>query len=109
MIADRSTNPVFDAKGWWTASEHPGQLLTAAAAFLVAASAALLHFDGSHPGVNGPDHRMSDVVFFLHIHQRLSGAVSSKGRNLPATASRARKMRERTVPIGQFMTPAISS
>jgi hypothetical protein len=35
--------------------------------------------------------------------------VPSSGRNSAAIDSRARKMRDRTVPIGQFITFAISS
>jgi hypothetical protein len=39
----------------------------------------------------------------------LSFRVSSSGRNRAAIASRALKIRDRTVPIGQFMMLAISS
>ena len=45
----------------------------------------------------------------LQPYQRVPSRVSSKGRSRAAMASRARKMRERTVPMGQFMTSAISS
>ncbi len=52
-------------------------------------------------------------VFTLHcpvpIHQRSPSRVPSSGRNRSAIASRARKIRERTVPIGQFITLLISS
>ena len=52
-------------------------------------------------------------VVELHIHvshyQRTSSRVPKSGRSLSAIASRARKIRERTVPIGQFITAAISS
>lgn len=47
-------------------------------------------------------------LFAYGYHLR-STEVSSNGRNFSATASRARKMRERTVPIGQLITTAISS
>ena len=42
-------------------------------------------------------------------HHRLPLWRSSKGLTLAEIASRARKIRERTVPIGQFMAAAISS
>ena len=45
---------------------------------------------------------------FAHHHLR-SFSVPSSGRSSAAIASRARKIRERTVPIGQFITLAISS
>ena len=45
---------------------------------------------------------------FVHHHLR-SLSVPSSGRSSAAIASRARKIRERTVPIGQFITLAISS
>ena len=38
-----------------------------------------------------------------------SFSVPNSGRSSAAIASRARKIRERTVPIGQFITLAISS
>ena len=44
----------------------------------------------------------------VHHHLRFS-SVPSSGRNSAAIDSRARKMRDRTVPIGQFITLAISS
>ena len=83
-------------------------LATAATLFVTTAAAALGNLDMCTVGVHRTDHGADRARFALH-HQRRSGAVSSKGRSLPATASRARKMRERTVPIGQFMMPAISS
>ena len=43
-----------------------------------------------------------------HYHLR-SLSVPKSGRNCSAIASRARKIRERTVPTGQFITLAISS
>ena len=45
----------------------------------------------------------------LALHQRLPDWFSSMGLTLAEIASRARKIRERTVPIGQFITSAISS
>ncbi len=42
-------------------------------------------------------------------YQRLPDWFSSMGLTLAEIASRARKIRERTVPIGQFITSAISS
>jgi hypothetical protein len=43
-------------------------------------------------------------------YQRLlSGVFSNKGFNFNEMVSRALKIRERTVPIGQFITVAISS
>ena len=45
---------------------------------------------------------------FSHHHLR-SFSVPKSGRSSAAIASRARKIRERTVPTGQFITLAISS
>src|SRR6185312_1789261 len=42
-------------------------------------------------------------------HTSDTSPPSSNGRNFWSIASRARKMRERTVPIGQFIASAISS
>ena len=42
-------------------------------------------------------------------YQRFPSLASMCGRRRSAMASRARKIRERTVPIGQFMASAISS
>ena len=42
-------------------------------------------------------------------YQRSPSRVSSSGRSRAAMASRALKIRERTVPIGQFISSAISS
>ena len=47
--------------------------------------------------------------YFRTHYQRLPDWFSSKGLILEEIASRALKMRERTVPIGQFMTSEISS
>jgi hypothetical protein len=49
------------------------------------------------------------VMSLTAAYHRRSAAVSSRGRNFSATASRARKIRERTVPIGQLIASAISS
>jgi len=43
------------------------------------------------------------------VHQRSPSRVPSKGRSRVAIASRALKIRDRTVPIGQFINSAISS
>ena len=42
-------------------------------------------------------------------HGSLTFASDNSGRSFSSIASRARKMRERTVPIGQFIFSAISS
>ena len=53
------------------------------------------------------------VVDLVGAHGRLRSRValslSTKGRSSTSMASRARKMRERTVPMGQFIFAAISS
>ena len=51
------------------------------------------------------------LIHFIHLltYQRLPDWLSSKGLTLAEIASRARKIRDRTVPIGQLMTSAISS
>jgi hypothetical protein len=51
-------------------------------------------------------HSPPGVIFH---HHRSPSRVSSSGRSRAAIASRALKIRERTVPIGQFMSWAISS
>lgn len=43
------------------------------------------------------------------IYQRSPSRVSKRGLRREAMASRARKMRDRTVPMGQFITSEISS
>ena len=53
------------------------------------------------------DHRYRFLP--IHLYQRLPVWWLSKGLTLAEIASRARKIRERTVPIGQFITAAISS
>jgi len=47
--------------------------------------------------------------FLFHAHHLLFSLVPNNGRKFVATTSRARKMRDLTVPIGQFITDAISS
>jgi len=51
------------------------------------------------------------LIHFIHLltYQRLPDWLSSSGLTLAEMASRARNMRERTVPMGQSMTSAISS
>ena len=46
--------------------------------------------------------------FFFHIYRLLPFLVSNNGRRFSATASRALKILDLTVPIGQFITLAIS-
>ena len=53
--------------------------------------------------------RQPHGILAFRCYHRLFSGVSSKGRNSAAMASRARNIRERTVPIGQFMRRAISS
>jgi hypothetical protein len=91
-------------------TEHLGQLLPAAAAlFMATATAALLYLDFGLNTVDCPNHASNCQIQSRHAYQRLFSEVSRSGRNLAATDSRARKIRERTVPMGQFMMPAISS
>src|SRR5208283_6232084 len=61
-----------------------------------------------HPQRNFLRRQLRPSVEFAHYHLR-SLSVPSSGRSSAAIASRARKIRERTVPIGQFITLAISS
>ena len=53
------------------------------------------------------------IVHGIHLsvtpYQRLPDCLSSKGLTRCEMASRARKIRERTVPMGQSMAAAISS
>lgn len=101
---------IIDPIGLLARAEHLGEVLAAAAAFFVAATAtALLHFDDRLPAIQGAHHAADRTDLILHCYHRRSGAVSRRGRSLAATASRARNMRERTVPMGQFMICAISS
>lgn len=101
---------IIDSIGLLARAEHLGEVLAATTAFLMATAAtALLHFDDSLPAIQGAHHAADRTDLILHSYHRRSGAVSRRGRNLAATASRARNMRERTVPMGQFMICAISS
>ena len=109
-LADRCATGVFDQIGFWAAAEHLGQLLSATAARLMATTAAaVFDFDHSLRAFQRTDDALDRAGFALHAYHRRSGAVSSKGRSFAATASRARNIRERTVPMGQSMMPAISS
>lgn len=93
-----------------SATEHLRQALTSTAPLLVApATAACLDFNDGLIAVYRANNGADSTHLLIHAYHRRSGAVSSKGRSLAATASRARKMRERTVPIGQSMIAAISS
>lgn len=47
--------------------------------------------------------------FLLHLHHLVFSLVPNSGRRLLAIASRALKILDRTVPIGQSITDAISS
>src|SRR6185369_1053653 len=92
------------------AAQHLRQALASTAPLLVAsAAAACLDFNDGLIAVYRANNGADSAHLLIHIYHRRSGAVSSKGRSLAATASRARKMRERTVPIGQSMMAAISS
>jgi hypothetical protein len=57
--------------------------------------------------VHLPVHQCRYILF--HLHHLLSSLVPSKGRRLAAIASRALNILDRTVPIGQSITAAISS
>lgn len=110
-IAHLGSDVVADPIGLGGRAEHLGQALPAATALLMtAATAALGDLDHCIAAVDSADDRLYRTLAFAHAgYQRLSEATSSKGRNFAATASRARKIRERTVPIGQFIMVAISS
>ena len=49
------------------------------------------------------------ALFISVPHHRLPDWFSSRGRTFAEMASRARKIRDRTVPMGQSMAVAISS
>lgn len=109
-VANPRSDRVIRLVGFWTATKHLGQLLPAAAAlFVTAPTASLLDFNKGNAAIKGANDATNGDLFRRHGYQRLSGAVSSNGRSFAATASRARKIRERTVPIGHFMISAISS
>jgi hypothetical protein len=58
------------------------------------------------------ERRSSDGVptfFIITPYQRLLVCLSSKGLILAEMASRARKIRDRTVPMGQSIATEISS
>lgn len=110
FISDLRSDPIIDAISLGAAAEHLRQLLATATPFFVtAATTAVLDLDDGLPTIQRPNDRRDGARLPMLAHQRRSGAISSSGRNLAATASRARKMRERTVPIGQSMMLAISS
>jgi len=109
-LADRRAKRIIDAKRARPASEHPAQILAAAPPrFMAAAATARIHHHLGLISVQRADHAAHRAAPLFHAHQRRSGAVSSRGRRRKARVSRARKIRERTVPIGQSMMPAISS
>lgn len=109
-VTDPRAGRVVDPICLVSAAEHLRQALTATASLLVApAAAAGLDFNDGLTAVHRTNNGADGAHFLIHTYHRRSGAVSSKGRSLAATASRARKMRERTVPIGQSMMAAISS
>ena len=109
-IADVGANRIFNKVGFLAATEHLGKLLATASTFFMATSATpMFNLDVGKFAVQIADNRLDCGLLSDHAHQRLSAAVSNKGRNFPATASRARKILERTVPIGQSMMEAISS
>ncbi len=105
------TSSIFNPELPWTATEHLGEgLATTTARFLATSATTLRHLDQGHFAIERANDALHLIDCCVHrIHQRRSGAMSSKGRNFPETASRARKIRERTVPMGQSMMPAISS
>lgn len=91
-------------------AKHLRQILTAAAPFFMTTTAtAGLNLDDRLIAIHRANDGADSTHFLTHAYQRRSGAVSSNGRSFAATASRARKIRERTVPIGQSMMAAISS
>lgn len=110
-IAHLGTDVVADPIGFGGCTEHLGQVLpTATALLMTTTTAALGDLDHCITAVDSADDCFYRTLSFTHAcYQRLSEATSSKGRNFAATASRARKIRERTVPIGQFIMVAISS
>lgn len=109
-IAYSSPQGIFDPIGFLSIAEHLGQLLTTAPTLFVTATATtVLDFNDGFTSIQRTDCRADGTGLMIHDYQRRSGAISSKGRNFAATASRARKMRERTVPIGQSIMLAISS
>ncbi len=109
-ITHNGSDGVISLIGLRAAAKHLGQLLPATSAFFVTApTAPLLDFDKCISAVKRTNDATNGDLFCRHAYQRLSGAVSSNGRSFAATASRARKIRERTVPIGHFMISAISS
>lgn len=109
-LPNRCPDGIGNSIGFLAAAEHLGQLLTAAPAlFMTSTATAMLDFNQSMVAVDCLDDPSSGAMRPIHFYQRRSGAISSKGRSFAATASRALKIRERTVPIGQFMLSAISS
>ena len=54
-------------------------------------------------------HLVHRITLPFTFYQRLPDWFSSMGLTFADIASRARKILERTVPIGQFITSAISS
>ena len=109
-LAREGTKAVINSVGFRAIAKHLGKLLSAAATFFMAATTtAVLNFDHRLRSFDSANHAADSAFIGAHDYQRLSGAISSKGRSFAATASRARKIRERTVPIGQSMIFAISS
>ena len=110
FIADSSTTMIVSQIGFRTCTKHLRQILSATPTLFMAppTSTGLNLNQGSRP-LKGTHNGAYFSFIFRHDYQRRSGAISSKGRNLAATASRALKIRERTVPIGQSIMLAISS
>ena len=107
QIANPGAEPIFDLV---FASAAGQSLVATASTRFVAAPAALI--DGLYDGTlsdQAQNPRTRQCLRHDAPYQRLSGAVSSRGRRRPAIASRARKIRERTVPIGHCIILAISS
>jgi len=72
-------------------------------------SAGAVHLPQSRVGLGAFEFTVHQPGNLLVHHHLRSLSVPSSGRNSAAIASRARKIRERTVPTGQFITLAISS
>ncbi len=108
-ITDTCSHLIGHAESARRRTKHPSDIVAPAPPLLVAASAARVSdFNECFATIDLTYDSRNRALSARH-HQRLSGAVSRSGRSLAATASRARNMRDRTVPMGQFMIWAISS
>lgn len=108
-LADTRSPGIGNAVNPRRRTQHARKILPAATtAFAAASTPFLCYFNQGLAPLYLAHDGQYDGNHFRH-HQRRSGAVSSKGRSFAATASLALKIRERTVPMGQFMIWAISS